>query len=294
MRRFHLSLLALLAGALIAVQPAWAAPNSASIFRRVWERQDTPVEQQVANRSWTWGQLVSPVVLGTAITREAFADIPDGSREVLYFDKSRMEINDPTADPNATWYVTNGLLPIEMITGKLQSGYNQFEDRAAANIAAIGDPGQVPTYADLRRLYQSPGAVNPSDLGKPATGFLNTDGSISGFNSYVNDPATLLVRGENNHGVAKAFVDFMSQRGLVYDQGRYIRDQVYDPLFVFGLPVTGAYWVKVGVGGIERPILFQVFERRVLTYNPANPAGWRIEMGNVGRHYFEWRYGYRP
>ena len=95
-------------------------------------------------------------------------------------------------------------------------------------------------------------------------------------------------------GSAKAFVDFMSQRGLVYEQGRYIRDQVYDPLFIFGLPVTGAYWVKVGVGGIERPILFQVFERRVLTYNPANPAGWRVEMGNVGRHYFEWRYGYRP
>ena len=62
----------------------------------------------------------------------------------------------------------------------------------------------------------------------------------------------------------------------------------------FGLPVTGAYWVNVRVGGVERPILFQVFERRVLTYNPANPAGWQIEMGNVGRHYFEWRYGYLP
>ena len=54
----------------------------------------------------------------------------------------------------------------------------------------------------------------------------------------------MLVRGENNHGVAKAFVDFMNQQGMVYEDGRYIRDQVYDPLFVFGLPVTGAYWVK--------------------------------------------------
>src|SRR3954465_7495257 len=167
MRHLHLSLLALLAGALITIQPAWAAPESASIFRRVWERQDMPVDQHVANRSWTWGQLVSPVGLGTAITREAFADIPGGSREVLYFDKSRMEINDPTADPNATWYVTNGLLPIEMITGKQQNGLTQFESRGPAKVTAIGDPDQFPTYADFLPLYQSPGSVNPGDLGKP-------------------------------------------------------------------------------------------------------------------------------
>ena len=294
MRRFHISVLALIAIVLLTVQPAWAAADAASAFRRVWERQDKPVDQQVAHRSWTWGRLVSPVVLGTAITQEPFADIPGGNRDVLYFDKSRMEINDPTADPTSPWYVTNGLLPIEMISGRLQVGYNQFEDRPPAQIAAIGDPGQFPTYADLRRLYQSPGAVNPSDLGKPATGFLNPDGSISGYNGYVNDGATLLERGENNHGVAKAFIDFMNQHGIIYENGQYTRGQVYDPLFVFGLPVTGAYWVKARVGGVERPILFQVFERRVLTYNPANPPGWRIEMGNVGQHYFEWRYGYRP
>jgi hypothetical protein len=36
------------------------------------------------------------------------------------------------------------------------------------------------------------------------------------------------------------------------------------------------------VGGVDRPILFQVFERRVLTYNPANEPAFRVEMGNVG------------
>src|SRR5262245_42377251 len=184
MRRFHLSVLTLIMPLLIAIQPAWAAPDAASAFRRVWERQDKPVDEQRANRSWTWGRLVSPVILGTAITREPFTDNPVGSREVLYFDKSRMEINNSSADPNATWYVTNGLLPVELMTGKLQIGYNQSEDRDPARIAAIGDPGQFPTYADLRPLYRSPGAVNPADLGRPATGFLNADGSITGFNDY--------------------------------------------------------------------------------------------------------------
>jgi len=202
-----------------------------------------------------------------------------------------MEINDPTADPNATWYVTNGLLPIELMTGRMQVGNNQFEFRGPAKVSAIGDPDNWPTYADLLPYYQSPGAVNPSDLGKPATGMLNPDGKITGFNDYANDGATILVRGENNHGVAKAFVDFMNAQGLVSEGGRYVRGQVYDPLFVFGLPVTGAYWVKAKVGGVERPILFQVFERRVLTYNPANEPAFRVEMGNVGQHYQQWRYG---
>jgi len=286
MKRIRGTILAMVVLIGLTITPILAAPvigNAA--FQRVWERQDRAVTEHISDRSWTWG----PAPISEAL-REQLVEGVDGKRTVQYFDKSRMEINDPTADPNATWYVTNGLLPIELMTGRLQVGFNQFELRAPARIAAIGDPDQFPTYADLLHLYQSPGAVNPGDLGKPATGFLNADGSISGFNDYASDPATLLVRGENNHGVAKAFLDFVNGQGLVYENGRYIRSQVYDPLFVFGLPVTGAYWVKANVGGVERPILFQVFERRVLTYNPANDPAFRVEMGNVGQHYYQWRY----
>ena len=80
--------------------------------------------------------------------REQFAEGVEGQRAVQYFDKSRMEINDPTADPNATWYVTNGLLPIELMTGSLQTGYNQFEQRGAGQDRGDRRPGTVP---DLRR-----------------------------------------------------------------------------------------------------------------------------------------------
>jgi hypothetical protein len=52
MRRFHISLLALLAMVLLMIQPAWAAPDAASVFRRVWERQDKPVDERVAD---PWG-----------------------------------------------------------------------------------------------------------------------------------------------------------------------------------------------------------------------------------------------
>jgi hypothetical protein len=34
----------------------------------------------------------------------------------------------------------------------------------------------------------------------------------------------------------------------------------------------------------------QCFERRCLTYTPDNPEGWQVEFGNIGRHYYQWRY----
>jgi hypothetical protein len=36
--------------------------------------------------------------------------------------------------------------------------------------------------------------------------------------------------------------------------------------------------------------MFQVFERRILTYTPNNPSAFRVESGNVGLHYLQWRY----
>jgi hypothetical protein len=286
MKRIIAGAASLAMAAMVTLNTAFAAPaigNAA--FARVWDRQDRAVAEHISDRSWTWGP--API---TEALRENYVEAPEGKRAVQYFDKSRMEINDPTADPNATWYVTNGLLPIELMTGRMQLGNSQFEFRGPAKVSAIGDPDNFPTYADLLPFYQSPGAVNPGDLGKPATGMISTTGKIVAFNDYANDPATILVRGENNHGVATAFVDFMNKQGLVYEGGRYVNGPVYDPLFVFGLPVTGAYWVKTKVGGKEVPVLFQVFERRVLTYNPANQPAFRVEMGNVGQHYYQWRY----
>ena len=268
------------------------ARDTAAAFRRLWDQYDLPVATQRSGRSWTWGPPVGAAELESGIIREPFADLAGGTHEVVYFEKSRMEVNDPAADPTTPWYITNGLLPVELITGRRQTGYGQFEPREPAQVAAVGDPEQFPTYADLQRFYQSPGALNPVALGKPVTALINPDGSLARFDDYAGDPAIRLVRGQNNHGVAKGFMDFMRQRGTVYENEKMVADQqLYDPLRVFGLPVSAPYWVRVKVGGAERPVLFQVFERRVLTYNPANPPAWRVEMGNVGQHYYQWRYG---
>jgi Tol biopolymer transport system component len=42
---------------------------------------------------------------------------------------------------------------------------------------------------------------------------------------------------------------------------------------------------------VRKQVLVQAFERRVLTYTPDNPDGFKVEAGNVGLQYLRWRYG---
>jgi hypothetical protein len=37
--------------------------------------------------------------------------------------------------------------------------------------------------------------------------------------------------------------------------------------------------------------LVQCFQPRCLIYTPDNAPGWQVEAGNVGLHYYQWRYG---
>jgi uncharacterized protein YkwD len=61
-------------------------------------------------------------------------------------------------------------------------------------------------------------------------------------------------------------------------------------MFAMGLPIAEPYWARFTVGGVERDLLVQLFERRILTYNPTNESQWQVEMGNIGQHYHSWRY----
>ena len=81
---------------------------------------------------------------------EKYKDSPGGQRLVQYFDKARMELSNP-----ATSAVTNGLLTVEMKTGRLQLGNDTYEQRQPARINIAGDPGNNgPTYADLAQLQE--------------------------------------------------------------------------------------------------------------------------------------------
>jgi hypothetical protein len=102
---------------------------------------------------------------------------------------------------------------------------------------------------------------------------------------------------ETGHNIPDVFLTYMNATGQVQDaSGQPAIERVFDWVYVMGYPITEPFWAKepVTVAGQPRAVLIQLFERRALTYTPANPAGWQVEMGNVGRHYYTWRYGQQP
>src|SRR6185437_13659217 len=55
-------------------------------------------------------------------------------------------------------------------------------------------------------------------------------------------------------------------------------------------PITEPYWTQAIVGGTQTNVMVQCFDRRCLTYTPRNTPQYQVEMGNVGLHYYAWRY----
>jgi hypothetical protein len=261
-------------------------------FERTWARTDKPVADGAVSRTWIWG----PEAF-TGELREPYADAPGGERVVQYFDKSRMEINNPSGNPDTPFYVTNGLLVVEMVAGRFQTGDAAFDERpqpAAVNIA--GDPGDEsglsPTYADIARygLRSQP----PLPAGSVVTqridgaGVVTNDPTLAAHNVivsvHVQEPGI-------DHWVASVFYDFLSSEGPVSIDGQLVTDQLFEPWFyASGLPITEPFWSRVLVLGSPHDVLWQCFERRCLTYTPGNPEGFRVEAGNVGQHYHRWRY----
>jgi hypothetical protein len=191
-------------------------------------------------------------------------------RIVQYFDKGRLELKDESS-PRAS--VTAGLLVTEMMTGKVQTGDTRFDQQATAAIPVAGDASNpFPLYRDLPT---SQAATQTATVGAPVRLLLTPQGSDTIDPSPDAGTVVASVDATTGHGVAQAFADFRARVGL---------DNV-------GLALTEPFWADVAVVGQQQRILIQPFERRVLTYNSANPAQFRVEFGNVGQQYYRWRYG---
>lgn len=252
-------------------------------LRQVWERTDLLVATRKVDRSWMWGPS------GLVARAEVYAQADGGVRQVQYFDKARMEITDWRRDRNNPWFVTNGLLVKELIEGQVQLGDREFLARTPAAIAIAGDADDpnAPTYASLAGHTAAVG----NRVGQIATATLRRDGQTG--TTEARPEATLVYYvPETGHNIPRVFWEFLNARGPIGDGTR--SDVLVDWVFAMGYPISEPFWTRVKVGGVERDVLVQAFQRRVLTYTPANPAGWQVEMGNVGRHYYLWRYGRQP
>ena len=88
-----------------------------------------------------------------------------------------------------------------------------------------------------------------------------------------------------------AILRFLNQQGPIVENGQVVQAALITPWFyASGLPISEPYWATVKINGVSEDVLIQAFERRVLTYTPSNPDPFKVEMGNVGQHYYDWRY----
>jgi hypothetical protein len=263
-------------------------------FYGVWERTDRPVLEGDVARSWLWGPAAN-----TEVFEEPYEEADDGTREVQYGDKSRMEMPVPgstaAAPEDSPWAITQGLLAIELMTGNLQLGDDTFEQYEPADIPVAGDwennPG--PTYAHMAQFMD----WEPRPAGSVITQYLDLEEDTvlddDRFAEYeVTDVGGVWqeVEGIDNN-IASVFWEFMQSEGLVYEDGDLTEGPLFlDEFYAIGYPTTEAYWGVYRLRGEIQDILTQCFERRCLTYAPDNDPEWQVESGNVGLHYHEWRY----
>jgi hypothetical protein len=264
-------------------------------FERVWDRTDGPVKQGQVSRTWFWGP--SPNTPGLT---EPYREGAGGTHLVQYFDKSRMEVNNPQANPNDAFFVTNGLLTVDMIAGSIQVGDATFTTYRPACIPMSGDFGDTlaPTYFAFQRVSVSGNRVDEhratSRLGQRVTETIDRNGNTGTDASKASVAGTDITYfdDQTKHNIPRVFWDFLNSTGQVHDaQGKLINEQLIRPwFFASGLPISEAFWAKATIQGATRDVLIQAYERRALTYVPSNQQGFQVEMANIGQHYFDWRY----
>ncbi len=261
-----------------------------SFMEKLWNPLDLPVAALKANpqRGFIWGPrplyaAYEPYVEGSQ----------NGYRPVVYFDKSRME-NTSVKNPPL---LTNGLLVVEMVSGRVQLGDATFADGKPSEVFVAGDlsTNVGPRFSAFKPLL----TASPYPDGSLINQQLGKDGKIQSNPAFdgLGVKAGNFVK-ETKHSIASVFWDYLNQKGTIATLGgpppaySYNKtDNLFNPTFyATGYPVTEAYWADVTVGGQVKQVLIQLFERRVLTYTPANPDAYKVEMGNVGLQYFAWRY----
>ncbi len=272
-------------------QTAQAADFSNPAFRNLWNRTDGENLDKVG-RPLFWGASIATLT-------ERYDGSPGNKRAVQYFDKGRMEVTHPEGDATNLWYVSSGLLVRDMVGGIVQIGDNtaQAFDRVTTPVA--GDDtnplATTPYYGDFFNDAFS-GTVYRSQVGLPVSRTIRRGGQ-TGLRASSAQPKINVgyYDSTSHHNIAGPFWDLMNATGPVNTPGdQVVNGRLSEWQYLLGFPLTEAYWITARVEGKSQELLIQLFQRRVLIYNPAAQTGKQVEFTNVGRHWYNWQYGPPP
>jgi len=210
-----------------------------------------------------WG----PIEHASDCRTQDYTNTPGGKRDVQYFDKARMEIT--------RGQLTFGLLATEMVTGRIQAGDRDFVNQDPSTTPVAGDEdGGGPSYATIYDNRNALMGGKSQQIGQ----VINLGFTASNKLVTLDDPSLIPLTD----------YDSVTRHNVVSPFTRY-RDLV--GFATIGYAISEPFAANFTVGGVDRIIAVQVFERRILTYTPKNPDPFKVEMGNIGRHYFYWRNG---
>ena len=190
-------------------------------------------------------------------------------RNVQYFDKGRMELTNGQ--------LTLGLLATEMVTARIQTGDKDFAPAMPSTTPIAGDDkGGGPSYATINEHRDKLLNSSPNRAGQLPAYYFNSSDQLTNGASVYGDDTYRLTR-----------YDSVTKHNLIEPFAQY-RDKV--GFSAVGYAISEPFGATFSVGGKKRGIGVQVFERRVLTYSLDNSPNFRVEMGNIGQHYYRWRH----
>lgn len=194
-------------------------------------------------------------LLGAPLSEVRF----EGGRRVQYFEKGRIEDHDGEPGATGAWRFLYGRLAADLAT--------------SGGPLAVGGVTSNVTYATLNDL------ALPERRQAPPANWQGVAQAAPGEAVFVPVDSTL--QPAPGHYVPARFWEYINQAAL------FPAGWVHD----IGLPLTEAVPATVTktVNGerVARPITVQLFERTVLTDDPANPAAFQIERANVGADYLQ-------
>ncbi|MCO5176717.1 MAG: hypothetical protein M9890_07075 [Thermomicrobiales bacterium] len=262
------------------------APEVNPAIQAAWQQGDG--DAALTGQPWLWGE--QPLALAV----EYQQDSPTGLRSMVYYEKGRLDIPDPSEDQSNPWYVVPASLVREMLTGEIPFGDDVEVKRGRATIPVVGDAAQAQalTYATLAPLA----SVDTPTTTRSGLGLVEHDSVVprsatpdAMVTALVDASGVVTLGAVADSIVSIGAFDAVTAHNIAEPFNTWASNQPYPDLYLLGHPLTEPYWLDTTIGGQPERVMIQAFERRVLVYRPNAPEGPRVESTDVGLHYRLWR-----